>query len=156
DNVTHSATGLLAAPPVQAGRLFVEVTNTIKTQLSIANPSSQDATVDLFFTDESGNSSSFSSLTITAGGQFSGNVGEGSLPIPGATGTLSFTASVPVSVTCLRILTNENTLSIISPTPVANVNNVTTQAMTIPHFANGGGWGSQLVLVNTTENPMSG
>jgi beta-propeller repeat-containing protein len=154
--VTHSATGLLATPPVLVGRLFVEVTNTIKTQLSIANPSSEDANVDLFFTDDSGNSTSFSSLTVGAGGQFTGNVGEGSIPIPGATGTISFTASVPVYVTALRIFTNENTLSIISPTPVANVNNVTTQALTIPHFADGGGWNSQIVLVNTTENPMSG
>jgi len=112
--------------------------------------------VDLFFTDESGNSSSFSSLTVPAGGQFSGNVGEGSIPIPGAAGTLSFTASVPVSVTSLRVFTNENTLSIISPTPVADVNNVTTQGMTVPHFADGGGWSSQLVLVNTTDNPMNG
>jgi hypothetical protein len=64
DNITHSTTGLLATPPVQFGRLFVEVTNTIRTQLSIANPATQDATVDLFFTDESGNSSSFSSLTV--------------------------------------------------------------------------------------------
>src|SRR5262245_27131793 len=156
DNVTHSTTGLFAAPPVQAGRLFYEVTNTIKTQLSIANPSSQDATVDLFFTDESGNSSSFSSLTVAAGGQFSGNVGEGLIPIPGATGTLSFTASVPVSVTSIRVFTTDNTLSIISPTPMTNVNSVTAQAMTIPHFADGAGWSSQLVLVNTTENPMSG
>jgi hypothetical protein len=81
---------------------------------------------------------------------------EGLIPIPGATGTLSFTASVPVSVTSLRVFTNENTLSIISPTPVANVNNVTTQAMTVPHFADGGGWSSQLVLVNTTDSLMNG
>jgi len=156
DNVTHSATGLLTTPPVQTGRLFVEVTNTIKTQLSIANPSSADANVDFFFTDESGNSSSFGSLTVPAGGQFSGNVGEGSISIPTATGTLSFTASVPVFATALRIFTNENTLSIISPTPVANVSNVTTQGITVPQFTDGGGWSSQLVLVNTTENPMSG
>ena len=39
---------------------------------------------------------------------------------------------------------------------MANVNNVTTQAMTVPHFADGGGWSSQLVLVNTTDSPMNG
>src|SRR5262249_32971625 len=145
-NVTHSATGLLTTPPILNGRLFVEVTSSVKTQLSIANASATDANVDLFFTDDSGNSSGFTSITVPAGGQFSGNVGEGLLPLPGATGTstLSFTASVPVSVAALRTLTNSNTISVISPTPVANVDNATAQPITIPQFADGGGWTSQI------------
>jgi hypothetical protein len=156
DNVTHSQAGLLSSSPVRIGRVFVEVTNSIKTQLSIANPSGVDANIDLFFTDSTGASSSFVSVTVPAHGQFSGNVGDSAIPIPGTSGTISFTASVPVSVTALRNFTNENTLSIISPVPVADVNVVRTQPASIPHFVDGAGWSTDIVLVNTTENAVTG
>ena len=156
DNLTHSQVGLLSSPLVRIGRLFVEVTNTIRTQLSIANSSSQDATVEFFFTDNTGNSSGFGSLVVPAGGQFSGNVGDTAIPIPGATGTISFASTVPVAVSALRIFTNETTVSVISPMPVADVNRVLTQPLVIPHFADGAGWNTQIVLVNTTENAMLG
>src|SRR5439155_22660045 len=51
---TVSQVGIPAPAMTTSGRLFVDVTITVRAVVSIANPSGEDATVDFFLTDSSG------------------------------------------------------------------------------------------------------
>src|SRR5206468_6191876 len=84
-------------------------------------------------------------------------VGDAPISVPsGSTVALNFSSSVPISATALRFLTNENNQSLISAIPIADVSKVVNQPVVLPQFADGGGWKSQIVLVNTTDDQMKG
>ncbi|PYS04184.1 MAG: hypothetical protein DMG12_10665, partial [Acidobacteria bacterium] len=67
------------------------------------------------------------------------------------------TASAPIGVTVLRGFTNErgeflvSTLPVIDPSVPASI-----LPIYLPHFAVGGGWRTELVLVNTVDAPVTG
>jgi len=74
-------------------------------------------------------------------------------------GTFSFTSNVEVSVVALRGFLNERAPSefLITTLPVTNPAAVPgTGTVFLPHFADGGGWTTQIVLVNPTEGPITG
>src|SRR5262249_3968803 len=75
----------------------------------------------------------------------------------GVSGALTFTSSIPVAATAFRTMNNERGDFIISSTPIADPNKpLTDQPLIIPDFADGAGWNSGVVLVNTSEEEMSG
>jgi hypothetical protein len=60
-------------------------------------------------------------------------------------------------VIALRGLTNERSEFLITTLPVADLSiTAGSDAFVFPHFADGGGWTTDLLLVNTTDTPMSG
>ena len=72
-------------------------------------------------------------------------------------GSFTFTASAPVAVVALRGLTNERSEFLMTTLPVADLSlPAATDAVLFPHFAEGGGWTTQMVMVNPTDDPMSG
>ena len=72
-------------------------------------------------------------------------------------GTFSFTSSVPVSAVALRGFINERSEFLITTLPIANLSSAPATDVTyIPHFADGGGWKTQVVLVNPTATAVSG
>src|SRR5205823_6002141 len=75
----------------------------------------------------------------------------------GLRGSFTFTASLPVSVIALRGFTNERSEFLITTLPVADLSAAaSTDATLFPHLAVGGGWGTNILLVNTTDALMSG
>ena len=72
-------------------------------------------------------------------------------------GTLTFTASEPVAITTLRGFINErgdflvSTLPVLDPTVPAS-----TTSNYLPQFAVGDGWTTELILMNTRGEPVSG
>src|SRR6185369_9399434 len=66
NGATVSEVGIPAPPLTTQGRLFVDVTTTGRSVLSIANPNDEDATVNFFYTDETGATSQYSTTTVTA------------------------------------------------------------------------------------------
>ncbi|HYR92487.1 MAG TPA: hypothetical protein VE422_51060 [Terriglobia bacterium] len=66
------------------------------------------------------------------------------------TGTLSITSDVPVSMIGLRFRgANFSTI------PVTNLSPSTGRGLVIPEFVGGGGWATELVLVNTGSNQLN-
>jgi len=59
-------------------------------------------------------------------------------------------------VIAIRGLTNERGEFLITTLPVADVNVAPTAGFLFPHYADGGGWTTQVVLVNTTDSTISG
>ena len=157
NEVTVSEVAIPAPALVQTGRLFVEVDSVTRSVVSIMNPNDEDANVDFFFTNASGESSGFVTQTVAAHTHFSAFVSDPPFSLPTATvGTINFTASVPVAPAAFRTLSNERSDFILSNTPIADLSRETDQPVTIPHFADGDGWQTAIVLVNTSEDTMHG
>ena len=154
-----SQVGIPASPFVEVGRLYVDATATRRTVLTIANPSDQDATVDFFYTDQTGATTQFATATIKAREHFSRFISDDPLNIF-APGTLNFTSSIPVVATSFFTESNEAGELLISHTPIvdpiAHTVQVGDKPITIPEFAEGGGWRNDIILVNTSESQMNG
>jgi len=146
-----------AARPVQSGRIYAEVAGSVNTGLAVVNPNTTPANVSFYFTDSNGQNFGQGSFTLDPGTQIARFLNEA--PFMGAgtiRGTLTFSSSVPVGVIAIRGLTNERGEFLITTLPVADVNVAPTAGFLFPHYADGGGWTTQVVLVNTTDSTISG
>ena len=72
-------------------------------------------------------------------------------------GTFTFMSSLPVTVAAVRGLTNERSEFLMTALPMANLGAPTTGGIPVfPHVANGGGWTTEIVLVNPTDSALTG
>ena len=72
------------------------------------------------------------------------------------TGTFTFRSPTPVAAVALRGLTNEREEFLITTLPVAELTTPVSEVVIFPHYADGGGWTTQILLVNPTDFPMGG
>ena len=157
NGVLISEAGVPAAEPVQEARIFAEVNGPVNTGLAIANPNGMPATIDFYFTDTSGTRFGNGSFELGARQQtaqfldqppFNGG--------PSVLGTFTFTSSVPVAVVALRGFTNAAGEFLMTTLPVAPLSSTASDTVYFPHFADGGGWATQVILVNPTDRTMTG
>ncbi len=157
EGVLISEAGVPAVEPSQEGRIFAEVNGPVNTGLAIANPNDMPATIRFYFTDTSG--------TRFAGGSFELGAHEQTAKFldqapfnggPSVLGTFTFTSSVPVAVVALRGFTNEAGEFLMTTLPVAPLSSTTSDTAYFPHFADGNGWVTQVVLVNPTDRTITG
>ena len=141
---------------IASGRTFAEVGSGVNTGIALANPGDQAATVSFYFTDSTGRNFGDGVLTIPARRQMAAFLNEA--PFNGGSslfGTFSFTSSTSIGATALRGFTNERSEFLITTLPVVEIGTV-PNASTIAHFADGGGWTTQVVLINPTEAVTTG
>src|SRR5262249_16470774 len=114
-------------------------------------------TIGFYFTDASGKDFGSSSFTIPADGQIARFLTEAPFN-SGSTlvGTVTFNASLPVAATALRGFTNERSEFLMTSLPVAALPSVSTTPPLLPHFADGGGWTTNVLLVNPADQAISG
>jgi hypothetical protein len=158
NNILVSEAAVPSSPLISSGRLYAEVSSFVNTGVAMANPNGQPATVTFHFTDTTGADFGQGSTIIPANGQIAKFLNEAPFNGGGALmGTFTFTASPPISVIALRGLTNERSEFLMTTLPVADLS-VTpgSGAFVFPHYADGAGWITQLLLSNTTDTPMSG
>ena len=157
NGVLISEAGVPVAEPVQEARIFAEVNGPVNTGLAIANPNGMPATIDFYFTDTSGTRFGDGHLELGAHRQtakfldqapFNGG--------PSVLGTFTFTSSVPVAVVALRGFTNAAGEFLMTTLPVAPLSSTASDTVYFPHFADGGGWATQVILVNPTDRTMTG
>jgi len=162
--IEHSEGGIVvsdaASLPLRllgSGRAYVELTTNVKSQVTMVNPTDNDATVNFFFTDSTGASNYFNSTAVAAHTQLSAYISDAPFSVAsGFTGTMTFTSDIPLAVSVFRYLTNQNSNTIVSATPIGDLNRVTAQPAVIPQFDDGAGWSTKIFLVNTTEDHMGG
>ena len=125
--------------------------------MAIVNPNGQPATVSFSFTGTNGNVGSGSTI-IPANGQLAKFLNAAPFNSPSSlSGTFTFTSSLPVSVVALRGLTNERSEFLITTLPVVDLTTPpTSSSIVFPYFADGGGWTTQIVLVNPTDLVLTG
>ena len=75
---------------------------------------------------------------------------------PSVLGTFTFTASVPIAVIALRGFTNEAGEFLMTTLPVAPLSSTSSDTVYFPHFADGGGWATHVILVNPMDRTITG
>ena len=158
NNILVSEAGVPASPLIQSGRIYAEVNGPVNTGLAIANPNGQDATISFFFTDQNGTNFGSGTTTIPANRQIAAFLNQS--PFNGGSsvsGTFTFNSSLPVGAIALRGLTNERSEFLITTLPVTSLSVAPSSTVAFfPHFADSGGWTTQVVLVNPTDTAMAG
>ena len=157
DGVLVSEAGVPAAGLVSNGRIFAEVNGPANTGLALANPNEVPATIRFHVTDSDGVDSGHDSFQLGAGEQTARLLDWEPFHISGPfVGTFTFTSSAPVAVIALRGLTNEDNEWLMTTLPVAPLSATASDTVYFPHFADGGGWATELVLVNPTDLTITG
>ncbi len=145
------------SPLISSGRIFADVAGGVNTGIAIANPNDGPVTITFFFTDSNGTNFGQGTTTIPANQQIVAFLNEA--PFNGGNsifGTFTFSSSAMVSAVALRGFTNERSEFLMTTLPVVQPGSTTSSPVTLPHFADGGGWRTQVVLVNPGENTLSG
>src|SRR5262249_45650726 len=149
--------GVPGTVPARRGRIYTEVSGSANTGLAIANPNDSAATVSFFFTDTNGKDFGSGTTTIPAHGQIARFLNE--TPFNGpqrAQGTFTFSSSIPVSALAIRGFLNERSEFLITTLPLADPNALPSGTVYFPQFADGAGWITQFVLVNPSDQAISG
>ena len=157
NGILASEAGVPASAPVREGRIFAETAGPVRTGLAMANPNDTAATIAFFFTNTEGIDFGRGTFTLGPREQIARFLDEG--PFNGGSaieGTFTFTADLPVAVIALRGFVNERSEFLMTTLPVAPLAVPTTATVYFPHFAAGGGWTTQVILVNPTHAPISG
>ena len=146
---------------IQEGRIFAEVEGPVNTGLAIANPNDETAVIRFYFTDTTGTNLGSGSFELGEHEQtarflnqepFNEALPDGSPVL----GTFTFESSVPIAVIALRGFTNEAGEFLMTTLPVAPLSPASKETVYIPHFAAGGGWVTQVILVNPTDSMITG
>ena len=158
NGILVSEAGVPASAAVLEGRIFAETSGSVRTGLALANPNdAARATIEFFFTDSVGIDSGHGTFTLGPREQMAQFLDEGPFNGGSATeGTFTFTADLPVAVIALRGFVNERSEFLMTTLPVAPLAVPTTGTVYFPHFAAGGGWTTQVILVNPTHAPIRG
>ena len=155
--VLISEAGVPAAELIREGRIFAEVEGPVNTGLAIAHPNDETATIDFYFTDTGGTSSltaPFSWMRISR--LRNSWINPHSTAEARYGGTFTFESSVPITVIALRGFINEAGEFLMTTLPVAPLSSASEETVYIPHFAAGGGWVTQVILVNPTDSTITG
>ena len=155
--------GVPVSEPVQEGRIFAESSGTpgqagsIQTGLAIANPNDTPATILFHFRDTEGERFGEGSYVLDAGRQIAKFLNDEPFNSGNeVSGTFTFTSSMPIAVIALRGLTNEADEFLMTTLPVAPLASTSTDTVYFPHFTDGKGWVTQVILVNPTDETIAG
>jgi hypothetical protein len=159
-------------PLLTAGRTYFEVSadETIKTELSVANPNEQDVAVVYELRDLDGNITRSDSFTLKGAGagcgdaticnQLSAFVDQPPFSAQrDSQGTLTLSSTLPISVMAFRAFYNERESRdlLLTSQPVIDLSESTPAGkQAIPYFAVGRGMESQVLLVNATGRQLTG
>ena len=153
-----SETSLAASAPIRAGRLYVNVDGRVNTGVAFVNNENVAAVISFYFTDAKGVDFGHGSFTLEGKHSISPFLNQAPFNLrTSMQGTLTFNSSLPVTVTGIRGLTNESGELLMTTQPVSSLDAPTARTSIIfPYFSDGGGWSTQLVLVNPTDAPVTG
>jgi len=154
--VTETAVPGMTA--ITSGRTFAEVNGPINTGFAVMNPSSASVVVSFNFTDQAGNDLGQNSFALAANAHIARFLSEAPFGLrSGFIGTLTFNSSAPVAVTAVRTLVNERSQFLMTAQPVVTLpDDISVGPVLLAHFADGGGWRTEVILINTTDSVITG
>ena len=158
NGVLVSEAGVGAAQPVAAGRIFVEEDQDgTRTAVAFTNPGSEAATATLELRDADGVQIDAVPLAIAALGHTARFVSELFPGVPdGFVGTLTFASDVPLTAITLRETKNQFDEPLYTTLPIVDLDEAEERATVFPHIAVGGGWVTQLILINPGSETLGG
>jgi hypothetical protein len=159
DGMLVSEASVPVSPAAVEGRIFVNIEGAVNTGVAMANPSDESATVGFAFYDNAGHMiGNSNSLLLLPHQQISAFLNEAPFNARAPMeGTFSYISSRPISVVALRGYTNERNDFLITTLPVWTAAEAMDSSPALfPHFADGGGWKTELVLTNLSPNVIQG
>jgi hypothetical protein len=144
-----------SAPLVTSGRLYVQLTAQAFTGADFVNHSGQSVQVSFYFTDKDGNAGTSGSFGLSANTALESFFNQPPFSNAPSSGTLTFTATGPIAVQGLRAFFNERGDFLITPVPLVPLTS-SSGAVTIPNWADGGGFSNRVVVINSTDLAISG
>ena len=156
NGVLISETSVPVAPITRFGRIYVEIGSTVNTGVAIANPTAYAVDINFAFMDTSGTIIKSGTTRLLPLAKVTRFLNEAPFSLKGPfIGTMTIEAyGPPVSMLAIRGFTNERSEFLISSVPVLEQG--FGEDWFLPHYANGGGWTTQVVLVNPTDRPVRG
>jgi len=160
NGILVSETAVPATTPLSAGRIYVEIGGRVNAGFAVVNPNTTSVTFTFFYTDSAGVDLPSRSVQIAPNSQRVQFLNEDPFKtFSGASfqGTLSFTSTLPVGIVALRTYTNEHGDFLMSTLPVIDTAKPAPAGTAVlPYYADGGGWRTQILLVNPTDSWMTG
>ena len=158
NNVLITEAGVPGVTAMTSGRTYAEVGGAINTGLAFANPNSASVVVTFSLTDQFGFDRGQSSFTLNPNAQIARFLNEQPFNVTsGFIGTLTFTSTAPIGVIALRTLVNERSEFLVTTQSIASLpGNISASPIVLPHFADGAGWKTKVVLVNATDATITG
>ena len=163
DGVLLSETTVPAVQLIRSGRVPVEINDHVSTGIAVANPNAETAILNYYFTDVMGSKLYWGALQIPGGGLIAEFLNKNPFAPPNEMGidltsvrTFTFSSSAPIGVTALRELINERSDFLISTLPIVPIALTNSSPLIFAHYADGGGWKTNVILVNPTEITISG
>ena len=163
DGVLITEAAVPAAAPLRQGRIFAEVGDSVNTAFAFANPNHQPVDIAFYLTDTAGTRSREGSFTLEAFQHQAELLNAAPFEVAGLEGTFTFQASAPLAVIALRGAANQAGEWLWTTLPVTPVlpppglySRTSTDPVVFPHFSDGQGWGTQVILINPTREPIAG
>ena len=154
--VLVSETSVQASPLIQSGRVYAESSGGVRTGIAIANPNNTSAALTFYFTDKDGANFGGGTTTIPPNQQIVAFLNDTPFNGSAAAQTFTFSSSVPVGAVALRGFVNERSDFLMTTLPVAPIVSTSSSQIVVPHSASGGGWTTQILLVNPTDQSVNG
>jgi sugar lactone lactonase YvrE len=178
NGVTVTEAGVPASPPTTSARIFIDYRSSvdaiparssagtidINTGIAAVNPGTDPADVTYTLLDIAGIPLAIGNGTLAAGAHFAKFINQIHeiapdfvLPENFQTATLyaslEISSTQPLSIIALRMTTNQRNEALFTTTPVADLTKShTTNPIYFPQFADGGGYTTSIVLLNTTTS----
>ena len=144
-------------PMISSGRI-----DAVNTALAIVNPNEQAVTLNFYFTDVAGNNFGQGSTILPPNSQVAAFLDQPPFSAArGTAATFTFTSTLVVSVLALRAITNERGDFLMTTLPVVDISrpdafSLPGPVQTIAQFVDGGGWATEVVLINPLNKAISG
>jgi len=156
DGVLISEAAVEAASAVRSGRIYAEVGGGVNTGVAVTNIGGQTVSLTFFLTDATGRDSPAKTITIPPGEHIGAFLDQDPFNLGGAVhGAFTFQASSDVAVMAIRGFVNERSEFLFATLPITPLS-ASFQPLTFPHYADGGGWTTEFVLVNPTDARAEG
>jgi photosystem II stability/assembly factor-like uncharacterized protein len=173
NDVVISEAGIPASPPTVAARFFVDSRSNVSagggmmdiaTGFAAVNPNSKIATLQLKLSDSAGTTLAQGSIQLAAGGYIAKFLEQlaPNFVLPdgfakNGLGTLSIASDQPVSILALRLTRNQRNDLLLTSTPIADLSKTASSGpLSFPQIADGGGYQTTLILMNTSNAVQSG
>jgi enterochelin esterase-like enzyme len=178
NGVTVSEAGVPVSPPTTHARVFIDRrsgvlgvpgrlnsgTVSINTGIGVVNYGLSTASISYRLSNSNGSPVAVGQGTLAAGHHFAkfinqlNEVASGfSLPADAHLVSLDIISDQPLSVTALRMTTNQKGEQLFTTTPVADMNQpLTSSSIYFPQLADGSGWTTSLILLNTSDAMQEG
>src|SRR5262249_4703603 len=179
NNTIVSEAGVPASPPTNHARIFIDFGTgviaapgegpvNIDTGLAVANTTAAAANITFTLRDLSGQTVASGNGSLPAGyhraryiDQLDQLAPNFNLPANFSTttrfGTLDIASSQPLSIVALRLTQNQRGETLLTTTPVADLNSpAVTTPLYFPQVVDGGGYNTAIILVNTTGSTETG